>query len=591
MSKKIKSVCIVGGGSSGWMSAATFATQLPDIDVTIIESPDFPTLGVGESTLGGIKHWSALIGLEDKDFLKETDGSYKLSIKFTDWLGKNTGGFHYPFGEYQRPIEQVGPNDWWFLKGNRGGLDDNSFARCHYPIAAVAENNKISDDSTGKTPGFSFVQDVAFHFDATALGQYLKKKICLPKGVKLINSTVEKINTNDDGIESLILENKEEITADLYVDCTGFKSLLLEGALGVKFNSIDNLIPNNKAWATHIPYTDKNNQIQPYTNCTALNNGWAWNIPLWSRIGAGYVYSDKYISDDEALEEFKDYIRTRYDNIPIEDLEFKPITMKNGIHEKTWEKNVVAIGLSSGFVEPLESTGLMTTYEWLLSLIYTLRKGFVNQWDRDAFNYALKNIFYGHANFVGMHYALSSRDDTPYWQDVTERVRIDPTVNNSVNYETDMGENLELLYYASSAYKYHQFREGHAGFQCIAAGMNYSPIDAQMHKSLGELKGFDPEMHCDRLHDLYRETQQKYINYSDTLPSLYEYLCKNIHESKNDMTFVGTEDDVPQHIYDAMPDRVKEKVKKPNPRKSVSLSHRDKKQKWKSRPKGFVTYE
>lgn len=580
----------MGGGSSGWMSAATFATQLPDIDVTIIESPDFPILGVGESTLGGIKHWSSLIGLEDKDFLTETDGSYKLSIKFTDWLGKNTGGFHYPFGEAQRPIEQVGQNDWWFLKGNRGGLDQNSFARCHYPIAAVSENNKMSDDSSGKTPGFSFVQDVAFHFDATALGQYLKKKICLPKGVKLINSTVEKINTNDDGIESLILENKEKITADLYVDCTGFKSLLLEGALGVKFNGIENIIPNNKAWATHIPYTDKSKQLEPFTNCTALSNGWTWNIPLWSRIGAGYVYSDKYISDDEALEEFKDYIRTRYDNIPIEDLEFKPITMRNGIHEKTWEKNVVAIGLSSGFVEPLESTGLMTTYEWLLSLIYTLRKGFVNQWDRDAFNYALRNIFYGHANFVGMHYALSSRDDTPYWQDITERVRIDPTINNSLNYETEMGENLELLYYATSAYKYHQFREGTAGFQCVAAGMNYSPIDAQMHRSLGILKKFDPDMHCDRLQELYRETQQKYINYAETLPTLYEYLSTSIHESSEDMTFVGTEDDVPQHIWDSMPDRVKMKVKKKE-RKSIEPTYRDTNQKWKQRPKGFVTYE
>ena len=582
MSKKIKSVCIVGGGSSGWMTAATFATQFPEIKVKIIESPDFPIMGVGESTLGGIKHWTSLIGLEDKDFLKETDGSYKLSIKFTDWLGKNTGGFHYPFGEYQRPIDQVGQNDWWFLKGNRSSaFDGNSYARCHYPITAVAENNRMSDDSTGKTPGFSFVSDVAFHFDATAFGQYLKKTICLPKGVKLINSTVEEVNTNDDGVESLILADKKKVTADLYIDCTGFKSLLLEEALGVKFNSIDNLIPNNKAWATHIPYTDKNTQLQPFTNCTALDNGWAWNIPLWSRIGAGYAYSDKHISDDEALEEFKNYIRTNYKKIPVDDLEFRPITMRNGIHEKTWEKNVVAIGLSSGFIEPLESTGLMTTYEWLLSLIYTLRKGFVNQWDRDSFNYALKNIYYGHANFVGMHYALSPRNDTPYWQDVTERVRIDPTVNNSLNYETDMGENLELLYYATSAHKYHQFRDGNAGFQCVAAGMNYSPIDAQVHRALGKMKMFDPELHCDRLQELYKETQKKYIKYAMSCPSIYEYLCKSIHEENDDYTFVGTQDQVPQEIYDQMPERVKRKVTKVKPTK----------QKWKDRPKGFVTYE
>ena len=222
--------------------------------------------------------------------------------------------------------------------------------------------------------------------------------------------------------------------------------------------------------------------------------------------------------------------------------------------------------------------------------IYTLRKGFVNQWDRDSFNYALKNIYYGHANFVGMHYALSPRNDTPYWQDVTERVRIDPTVNNSLNYETDMGENLELLYYATSAHKYHQFRDGNAGFQCIAAGMNYSPIDAKVHRALGILKKFDPELHCNRLQDLYKDTQQKYINYADTLPSLYEYLSQSIHESKDDMTLVGTADNVPQYIYDEMPDRVKEKVKQQK-RKGVSLTQRDKKQKWKERPKGFVTYE
>ena len=583
MSKKIKSVCIVGGGSSGWMTAATFATHFPEIKVKIIESPDFPIMGVGESTLGGIKHWTSLIGLEDKDFLTKTDGSYKLSIKFTDWSGKNTGGFHYPFGEVQRPIEQVGQNDWWFLKGNGGGLDGNSFARCHYPIASVAENNRMSDDSTGKTPGFSFVQDVAFHFDATAFGQYLKNTICLPKGVQLINASVKKVNTNDNGVESLLLDNKKKITADLYIDCTGFKSLLLEEALGVKFNSIDNLIPNNKAWATHIPYTNKHRQLEPFTNCTALNNGWVWNIPLWSRIGAGYAYSDKYISDDEALEEFKEHIRSWDEKIPVEDLEFKPITMRNGIHEKTWEKNVVAIGLSSGFIDPLESTGLMTTYEWLLSLIYTLRKGFVNQWDRDSFNYALKNIYYGHANFVGMHYALSPRNDTPYWQDVTERVRIDPTVNNALNYETDMGENLELLYYAISAHKYHQFKEGNAGFQCIAAGMNYSPIDAKMHRSLGILKKFDPDLHCERLRELYKETEKKYISYAMSCPSLYEYLRSNIHEDGQDTTFIGTESELPQEVYEQIPEHIKRKVAKPN--------FRDVNQKWKNRPQGFVTYE
>lgn len=537
MSTKIKKIVVVGGGSAGWMSAATFATQLDKVEIVVIESPDFPVLGVGESTLGGIRHWTSLIGIEDKDFMPKVDGSYKLSIKFTDFEGTGTGGFHYPFGASIPPVEQVSQNDWWFLKGNRPKFfDKNAYARCHYPIASIAERNRISTDSTGKTLGFSFSYDSAYHFDAVAFGQYLKEAICLPRGVKLIPSTVEGVVTNENGVESLKLKDGSTVTADLFVDCTGFKSMLLGDALGVKFNSTENIIPNNNAWATQIPYKDKDKQLEPFTNCTALKNGWVWNIPLWSRIGAGYAYSDDYITSEEALTEFKKHIKKTY-KINPENLEYRPIKMKNGIHEKLWHKNVVAIGLSSGFIEPLESTGLLTTYEWLLALVFVLRKGFVNQWDREAFTFSLTQTYYQLAQFVGLHYAISPRNDSEYWRSITERVRLNST-------DQDLVTSSELFQTANALHKHHEWQGGYNGFQCIAAGMNYPPIDYAVHNALGRLRDFDVDLHLERLEGLYSETQSKYIEYAETCPTLYWYLKNHIHTECFDVKMVGTLDEL-----------------------------------------------
>ena len=536
MSKEIKKIVVVGGGSAGWMSAATIATQIPEIDLTVIESPDFAILGVGESTLGGIKHWTSLLGLNDRDFLHKTDGIYKLSIKFTDFEGKGTGSFHYPFGMSTVPHEQLSRNDWYLVKQLRPGvLDKNSYARCFYPITAVAEQRKISTDGTGKTPGFNFNFDAAYHFDATAFGQYLKTAICLPRGVKLIHSTVDGVVTNDNGVDYLKLKDGSTITADLFIDCTGFKSMLLGGALEEKFNSISHIIPNNKAWATHIPYKDKKKQLEPFTNCTALTNGWVWNIPLWSRIGGGYVYSDKYISSEDALKEFKNHIKHTH-RVDPEELEYRPIDMKLGLHNQIWKKNVIGIGLAAGFIEPLESTGLLTTYEFLLPLAHTLRRNrIVNQWDRDAYNFAMSQTYYQLAQFVALHYAISPRHDSDYWMDITERCRISPDVNSTIadtlSMQSKVGDIVatsEFMFTANARYKFGEYQPG-AGFQCIAAGMDYSPVDAHLHLAMGKLKGLDCDAYLDYLSDVFTGCQKHYQSYASQCQSMYDYLRQNIH--------------------------------------------------------------
>ena len=333
MLKNIKKVTIVGGGSAGWMSACMFIKTFPHWDIQIIESPDYPIVGVGESTLLGIREFLHYLDIsleEQKDMMRYTDASYKMSIKFTDFYDKDSGGYHYPFGEPYVEESKEGLQDWMIRKSLDDSIPVQDFVKTYYPSAALFENNKYCDNKYGILPGYEPHRHCAYHFDATKLGQWLKNNYCLPRGVELISNTVEDILTNDDGIEALILKTGEKVVSDLYVDCTGFKSLLLDKTLQSEFTSFTDLLPNNRAWAVHLPYKDKEKELEGFTNSTAIGHGWCWNIPLWSRIGTGYVYSDKHITPQDAKEEFKEYLMSDKVVIPrsredVENLNFKDI--------------------------------------------------------------------------------------------------------------------------------------------------------------------------------------------------------------------------------------------------------------------------
>jgi hypothetical protein len=305
----IDNVVIVGGGSAGWMSAATFVTAFPEKNIFVIESQDLPIIGVGESTLGAIRRWTEFIGLDEKDFFANTDASYKMSIKFTDFYKKDSGGFHYPFGKPMQNEKRNPFYDWHLKKFFYPDTPVTDFVDCLFPASSLFNQNRFSNNLNGEFDNFKTSNDVAYHFDAIKFGNWLKNNVCIPRGVKQISGTVtEIIKDQDGGIDFLIIDNKEKISADLFIDCTGFKSLLLGQALGEPFDSFEDILPNNGAWATRIPYKNKKIEIEPFTNCTAIQNGWCWNIPLYSRLGAGYVHSTKFITKEEALKEFKEYL-------------------------------------------------------------------------------------------------------------------------------------------------------------------------------------------------------------------------------------------------------------------------------------------
>jgi len=491
------------------MTAATLIKTFPNKDITLIESPNIPTMGVGESTIGGIKFWTKYLEIDDKDFLKHTDGSYKLSIKFTDF-GKKGTSFHYPFGKPFTQGNQAELNDWWFKKFLNPKLDNSDYATCHFPQMALVNNNKIDYNKPQIIP-FDFDKHTAYHFDATKFGLWLRDHYCVPKGVKHIKEDIVSIEKDNNGIKSL--NNKH--TADLFIDCTGFKSLLLGKTLKEPFESYSDMLPNNSAWATKIPYENKEEELQPFTNCTALGNGWVWHIPLWSRIGTGYVYSDKYISDEEALDEFKKHLGR-------DNLEFKKLKMRVGIHNRLFVKNVAAIGLSAGFIEPLESNGLFTVHEFLMRLVRTLNRDKISQWDKDNYTYQCKRLFRDFAEFVAMHYAMSQRTDTEYWRDNFNKEWSNDLINlkrNLTNGFVDAAINKDDDYHFPK----------NDGLHCIAAGMNWPPTDYETI-SLYQQKTKE-ELAREWQHPIKKLDMRKkdWNNMIQHLPSLYKFLKNNIY--------------------------------------------------------------
>ena len=413
---KVDRIVIVGGGSAGWMSAAILSKSFPEKEITLIESPDVPIIGVGESTTAGIQRFMKYLDNRDDEFMPLTNATYKASIKFSGFNTKEN--FHYPFG-YAEKTTGNELFDWGLVK-QQFDLPVTDYVDTHFPMSALFNQNKMNMNFLD-VERFPWM---AYHFDAIKFGLYLREYKC--KDVEHIQSEVVGIAQDESGIASLTLDNGQVITADLFVDCTGFKSMLLGETLEEEFKSYADVLPNNKAWAVQIPYKDKRSEMRPYTNCTALGNGWAWHIGVWDRLGNGYVFSDKYVSDEDALEEFKLYLMSDKMSIPrsreeVDSYNYRLVPFKVGVYNRTWVKNVVGIGLSAAFLEPLESNGLQFVHESLFYLIDTLDRGNVNRIDKDMYNERTYQYFNEFAKFIALHYAVSDKRDTKYWKDIQER--------------------------------------------------------------------------------------------------------------------------------------------------------------------------
>lgn len=514
---KIKKVVIVGGGSSGWMTAAAFCKSFPEMEITLIESKNIKTIGVGESTLFGIKQYLSLLDIEDKDWMPECDATYKVSISFTDFREKNSR-FEYPFGPgafVSGDNTPLGLDTWPILRQLNPELNPlERFAEFYNPVTYLANSNKMTYNEDYAIPLFGFKSDTAYHFDSTKFGIYLRDKICKPNGVNHVLDEVKEIKQKENGdIDYIVSESGIVLSGDLFIDCTGFKSLLLEQTMESKFISYADTLLNDSALATKLNYDNIEEELKNSTNCTAIENGWVWNIPLWNRIGSGYVYSSKFVDRDQAEVEFRNHLSAIGKPIP-EDSELLDIEIKHGRHEDAWVGNVLAIGLSYGFIEPLESTGLFTTHENIYKFVRILkrRNGFYSELDKTMFNKNMKEMMDGFREFLEVHYALSMREDTEYWKYVT-----------SLKYENNHDiEQLQINCILAS-----NFRGLQGGLPYIASGMGYLP-NYKFGTGLGDVNVNDLQS-FENMQSEFDTFSYSMKSYMESLPSSYEFLKKNIY--------------------------------------------------------------
>lgn len=401
----IKKVCILGGGTAGWMTAAALSHKFKtsSIEVVLVESASIGTVGVGEATLPHIRFFNSALGIDEAEFMKATNATFKLGIEFCDW-GQLGDSYIHPFGDFGQPIQNIEFYHYWNklrLSGHNIGLEQYS-----YPVMAAQDGKFHLPDSDLSKIESTF--GYAYQFDSSEYAKFLRK-FSEKNGAKRIEGKVVDTLRDDltGNIKTLTLESGEHIDADLFIDCSGFRGLLIEQALETGYDDWSQWLPCNRAVA--IP-CESAGALLPYTRATARKAGWQWRIPLQHRTGNGHVYCSEFISDDEAAHQ----LISTLEGAPLADP--NQLYFKTGRRNKFWSKNVVAIGLSAGFMEPLESTSIHFIQEGITALLELFPNDDFPQSDKDEYNRRMGVHFERVRDFLLLHYVATERDDSEMWR-------------------------------------------------------------------------------------------------------------------------------------------------------------------------------
>lgn len=407
-------LCIVGGGSAGWMTAAALANKFSrqKLQITLVESEEIGTVGVGEATLPHIRFFNQTLGIDERDFMRKTKATFKLGIEFVDWGGKGQRYIH-PFGDFGEKINSVDFYQYWLLAQKHNGmgrLEDYAFG-----IAAAKSNKFYIPEVAAADLKNSF--GYAYQFDSSLYAQYLREFSC-KLGVnriegKIVNTSLNEINGN---ISELTMENGQRVSADLFVDCSGFRGLLIEQSLQSGYQDWSSWLPCDRAIAVPCESTD---QLNPFTRSTAKGAGWIWRIPLQHRTGNGHVYCSQYISDDAAQNSLLEQLDGKVLAEP------RKLRFKTGRRNHFWKNNVIAIGLSAGFLEPLESTSIHLIQEGITKLIElfpalddqqaTSGTLTIDELDITEYNAQMSLEYERIRDFLLLHYVANDRSDSPMW--------------------------------------------------------------------------------------------------------------------------------------------------------------------------------
>ena len=401
---RIRKIAIIGGGTAGWMSAAVLSKLLGPgfAEIELVESEEIGTVGVGEATIPHIATFNRLLGIDEDDFIRHTRGSFKLGIEFVDWSRKGARYFH-PFGPFGIDMRGVSFHAFW-QKLQTLGMSD-SVADYNLQAVAARENRFMRPIKKEGSPAAGIAY--AYHFDAGLYARYLRT-FSEKLGVRRTEGKIVAVNQRPENgfIRSVTLADGREVEAEFFLDCSGLRGLLIEQTLKAGFVDWSHWLPCDRAWA--VPCANAGAPT-PYTRATAREAGWQWRIPLQHRAGNGYVFSSRFISEDAARD-------TLMNNLDGEVLaEPRLIRFQTGRRKIFWVKNVVAIGLSSGFIEPLESTSIHFIQAGLAKLLNMFPDRGFEQADIDRYNFATGREYDHVKDFITLHYKATTRDDTPFW--------------------------------------------------------------------------------------------------------------------------------------------------------------------------------
>jgi tryptophan halogenase len=420
ISNKNGKYVVAGGGTAGWFSAAILTRALYNsgCKIELVESPNVPTIGVGEATIPSIIDVLTYLQIPVKDFMVKTNATFKLGIKFVDW---HSIGDHYwhQFGYVGSKIDGKPFYQQWLKHHLRGGKHKfTDFS----PSVVLAQNNKFLINNP-KQPTNLSASTFALHFDAGLVAKYLEE-YCVNNGVIHTRGHISKVDLNNNGsIGSLSLDDNTQINGDFFIDCTGQSALLIGKALNVRYESWEKYLPVNRAVAVQ---TERTEFLPPYTLSVAHEHGWRWQIPLQNRTGNGYVYSNQHCDDESALTLLNKHISGKMLNDP------KVIKFETGKRDKQWYKNCLAIGLSGGFLEPLESTSINLIVKGMLDFIEFLPNNEIHQPTIDEYNRLMDIEYECIRDFIVLHYCKSSRKDSTFWN-MWQNNEIPQTLQNKLD--------------------------------------------------------------------------------------------------------------------------------------------------------------
>lgn len=402
---RVRSVLIVGGGTAGWMAACwlrqAFATGL---DIELVESDEIGTVGVGEATIPPLKRFNKALGFNEADFVRSTKATFKLGIDFVNW-GRLGHQYFHPFGSYGFDFDTVPIEQYWiklWLEGKAPKLDDLCVANRAAAAGRFAMPNR-------RNPNRRMRWDYAFHFDAGLYAAYLRKWAEQRDVVRHEGKIVDVAQDGENGgITSVKLSDGRELSADLYIDCSGFRGLLIEQTLKSGFVDWSKWLPNDRAWA--VPTESAPGNPTPFTRSTAQESGWQWRIPLQHRIGNGHVFASAFTTEERAAEVLLETIDTK----PLAEPRLLKFTA--GQRQSPWVKNVVSIGLAAGFLEPLESTSIHLIQSSLRKLVAYFPNRDFDPLPIEQFNQAVREEWSAVRDFIILHFHANQRTDSEYWK-------------------------------------------------------------------------------------------------------------------------------------------------------------------------------